>query len=85
MTPRHLMDVVPTVLEATGATYPKMRDGHPITPVEGESLLPTIDGKPLPERALAFEHQDARGLRRGRWKITWGKRSPPPRPGNSTT
>lgn len=74
--PAHLMDVVPTVLDATGAAYPKTRNGRSITPAEGASLLPAIHGEPLPERALAFEHQDARGLRRGRWKITWGKRQP---------
>ncbi len=74
--PSHLMDVVPTVLEAAGAAYPKTRDERAVTPVEGVSLLPAIDGELLPERALPFEHQDARGLRRGRWKITWGKRQP---------
>jgi len=72
----HLMDIVPTVLQATGVTYPKVRQGQQITPVEGTSLLGPIQGKPLPERTLAFEHQKARGLRRAQWKITWGKREP---------
>ncbi len=75
-TPAHLMDIVPTVLAATNANYPQERDGKQITPLEGESLLGAINGIPLPERSLAFEHQDARGLRRGDWKIAWGKRLP---------
>lgn len=75
-TPSHLMDIVPTVLEAAGATYPSSRDGQKITPVEGVSLLGTLNGTPLPERTLAFEHQEARGLRLGHWKLAWGKRMP---------
>lgn len=74
--PAHLMDIVPTVLDATGATYPQERQGQKIDPVEGVSLLPPIQGRPLPERSLAFEHQNARGLRRGKWKLVWGKRQP---------
>ena len=73
-TPSHLMDIVPTVLEATGATYPGERNGIAITPCEGISLLPSIAGKATPERPLAFEHQGARGLRLGKWKLVWGKR-----------
>lgn len=76
--PAHIMDVVPTVLAATGARYPEERAGQKITPVEGLSLLPALSGKALPERTLAFEHQGARGLRRGPWKLVWGKRQPDP-------
>lgn len=72
--PTHLMDIVPTVLEATGATYPTQRASHKITPVEGVSMLPMVRGENAPQRSLAFEHQSARGLRRGKWKLTWGKR-----------
>jgi arylsulfatase A-like enzyme len=75
-TPSHLMDIVPTVLEATGAKYPKERNGTEITPVEGISLFPAIAGKNVAERPLAFEHQAARGLRKGDWKLVWGKRQP---------
>lgn len=74
--PSHLMDIVPTVLEATGATYPLERNGQPITPVAGASLLGSMNGAALAERALPFEHQGARGLRQGNWKITYGKRQP---------
>lgn len=74
--PAHIMDIVPTVLEAAGARYPEERNGHEITPLEGISLLGSFTGEELPERALAFEHQEARGLRRGDWKIVWGKRQP---------
>lgn len=76
-TPAHLMDVVPTVLEATGAKYPAERNGQQITPTEGTSLLSSIHNpKAIPARPLAFEHQEARGLRKGDWKLVWGKRQP---------
>lgn len=32
----------------------------------------------MPERIIATEHQEARGLRQGDWKIVWGKRQPEP-------
>ena len=39
-----VIDLMPTVLELAGATYPKQRNGHEILPPEGRSLVP-------PERA----------------------------------
>jgi len=76
-TPVHLMDIVPSILEATGTNYPAERNGHKITPVEGSSLIPVIHNRnAIPERVLAFEHQEARGLRKGDWKLVWGKRQP---------
>ncbi len=73
-TPTHLMDVLPTILDAAGVSYPTQRGGYDVTPVAGQSLLPMIEGIDTAPRALAFEHQAARGLRSGNWKLTWGKR-----------
>ncbi|MEM9479066.1 MAG: family 43 glycosylhydrolase, partial [Verrucomicrobiota bacterium] len=74
--PAHIMDIVPTVLEAARLEYPKKRDGQKLQPLSGVSLLPTIDGVKLPERSIPTEHQGARGLRKGDWKIVWSKRQP---------
>ena len=38
--PFQLVDVLPTVLEATGASYPAHYNGREIIPYEGRSLLP---------------------------------------------
>ncbi|MBK8980354.1 MAG: arylsulfatase [Planctomycetes bacterium] len=77
--PAHLMDIVPTVLEAVGARYPRERAGRALTPPSGLSLLPVLrSGGSLSERSLAFEHQGARALRRGRFKVVFGKRMPEP-------
>jgi arylsulfatase len=77
--PTHVMDLMPTILSAAGITPPKERNAAPVIPMEGLSLMPTFSGKALPERVLGFEHQEARGLRLGDWKLAWGKRmtSPP--------
>jgi arylsulfatase len=74
--PVHMMDVLPTLAAIAGSTYPAVFNGKGLQPVEGISLLPALRGGSLPERVLAFEHQGARGLREGRWKISFGKRMP---------
>lgn len=75
-TPAHIMDLAPTVLDATGVAYPTAHRGSATKPLSGISLLPAMRGEPTAERSIAYEHQLARGLRRGRWKIVWGKRMP---------
>lgn len=74
--PGHVMDILPTICDVAGVAYPERYAGQATTPVEGISLLPALRGETLPERALAFEHQAARALRRGEWKVAWGKRMP---------
>ena len=76
--PAHVMDIVPTVCAATGVPCPQTRRGRAIRQPSGISLLPACRGTPLAERPLAFEHQEARGLRLGDWKLVWGKRQPDP-------
>ena len=76
--PGHLIDVMPTVVEATGATYPKAFGENSIRPMEGQSLLSTIRKGDAQPRSLGFDHQGAHAWRRGDWKIVWTKRSPEP-------
>ena len=44
--PVQVIDIFATCIDAAGAAYPQELDGREITPLEGESFLPTIDGKP---------------------------------------
>jgi arylsulfatase len=67
--PAHLIDVMPTLVELAGARYPRFVDGREIPPMEGVSLVPTFEGRPLGGRALFFEHEAHRAVRRGRWKL----------------
>ncbi|MEM9942068.1 MAG: arylsulfatase [Planctomycetota bacterium] len=68
--PCHLIDVMPTLLQASGARYPKTIAGQNIKPVEGVNLIPALSGEPI-ERAspLGFEHHGNLALRDGKWKI----------------
>lgn len=68
--PVHLVDIMPTILEAAGATYPEERAGQPILPLAGMSLLPGLAGGSWPTgRSLYFEHEGHRALRKGDWKL----------------
>lgn len=74
--PVHVMDVLPTLLDAAGAEYPAKLGGRERTPLEGTSLLSVMRDAELPERTIGFDHQAAHALRKGDWKLVWGKRMP---------
>lgn len=68
--PGHLVDVMATVVAATGAEYPAEHEGHAIQPMEGVSLLPAFAGEPLNrEQPIFWEHEGNRAIRRGKWKL----------------
>ncbi len=68
--PSHLIDLMATFVDASGARYPSVVAGEKIQPMEGVSLLPALSGKPLARQApLGFEHHGNLALRDGRWKI----------------
>ena len=69
----HLMDLMPTCVEVSGASYPKTHRNHKILPMEGRSLLPAIDGKPEGKRTLVFEHERNAALIEGEWKLVGKK------------
>ena len=68
-TPFQLTDVVPTVLEATGATYPTRHNGRPIIPLEGRSMLAALRGESVVEGTQYWEHTGNAAIRRGHWKL----------------
>ncbi|MBM4020473.1 MAG: arylsulfatase [Planctomycetes bacterium] len=68
-TPGHLIDIMATCVEAAGAAYPAQHEGTPITPLEGRSLLPLFEGRPVQREAIYWEHEGNRAVREGRWKL----------------
>jgi arylsulfatase len=62
--PGHLIDVMATCIDLSGAKYP---DGA--TPPEGKSLKPAFAGKPIERDALFWEHEGNRAVRSGDWKL----------------
>lgn len=68
--PAHLIDLMATCVELAGATYPSELSGRSILPMEGVSLVPALEGKPLGRKEPIFwEHEGNRALREGEWKI----------------
>jgi len=65
----HEIDMMPTILQLAGATYPSTFKNHKITPVEGISLVPTFSNKPIARTALYWEHEVNRAVRMGNWKL----------------
>lgn len=72
--PAHLIDIMPTVVELAGATYPKQFNGHAILPMEGRSLIPAFANQPIAREALYWEHEGNAAVRVGDWKLVRQKR-----------
>ncbi|QPZ38326.1 arylsulfatase [Paramicrobacterium chengjingii] len=68
--PHQLTDLMATVLDVSGASYPTERNGRPVPAPEGVSLMPTlVSDVSDPERFLFWEHEGNAGVRRGRFKL----------------
>jgi arylsulfatase len=66
----HITDIMPTLVEVAGATYPAQNNGKAILPMEGRSLTPILDGKTrTPPELLCWEHQGNKAVREGKWKL----------------
>lgn len=69
-TPGHLIDIMPTLVDISGATYPKTFNGHAILPMEGRSMAPAFAGQALHrETPIFWEHEGNRAVRDGKWKL----------------
>jgi arylsulfatase len=70
-TPVHFIDIMPTCVEAAGATYPEAFHGeHPLHPLPGESLVAYMQGqKSRREASLFWEHEGNCAVRRDEWKL----------------
>ena len=77
----HVIDVVPTILEATGLPQPKLVDGVEQVPVQGTSLVYTFDDAKARDRHTTqyFEMAGNRALYKDGWlarvihKTPWGR------------
>ena len=68
--PGHLVDVMATIVDVTGASYPNEFKGQTIQPLEGVSLLPAFGGGRVSRtRPIFWEHEGNRAIRSGRWKL----------------
>jgi len=66
----HIIDLMPTLLQLAGTSYPKSFRGRELIPLEGQSLIPVLQGKSRGEyQPLFWEHEGNRAVRAGRWKL----------------
>jgi arylsulfatase A-like enzyme len=65
----HITDLMSTCLDAAGVSYPDSNNGHPISPLEGKSLIPIFQGKERETRPIFWEHEGNRAVRLGKWKL----------------
>jgi arylsulfatase A-like enzyme len=71
----HVADLMPTLLDVAGASYPKTNQGRELPPLMGKSWMPLLAGKSDTVRTdqdyLAWEVFGNRAVRQGEWKLRW--------------
>ncbi len=75
--PCHVVDILPTILAATGAPYPSEVGGHPMQPLDGEDLTTLLTGGDWTrEQPIFWEHEGNAAIRAGEWKLVRRHGSP---------
>lgn len=67
--PGHLIDIMATMVDIAGVSYPKVLNGKPILPMEGRSLRPAFENKAVERDAFFWEHEGNAAVRVGDWKL----------------
>jgi arylsulfatase len=71
----HVADIMPTLLEVAGTSYPKTYNGKDLPPALGKSWVPVLEGRAESPRTdqdvLAWEVFGNRAIRQGNWKLRW--------------
>jgi arylsulfatase len=66
----HFIDIMPTIVEITGAKYPKTFNNEAITPMRGVSLLPELKGKKAKRnKPLFWQWKQGKAVQKNEWKI----------------
>jgi arylsulfatase len=68
-TPGYLPDIMATICDVTGSTYPSTFDGNPVEPLEGRSLAPVFGRDALQRPPMFWEHEGNAAVRMGKWKL----------------
>jgi arylsulfatase len=71
----HVADLMPTLLEIAGASYPKTWEGRELPALMGKSWGPVLAGQAESPRtdqdSLGWELFGNRAVRQGEWKLRW--------------
>ena len=73
----HVIDIMPTCLDAAGAKYPGTFAGRQIHPVDGLSLVPILKGTKRPGHDfICWDWAKGRAVQQGRWRLVAVKNKP---------
>jgi arylsulfatase len=68
--PAHVVDLLPTILAATGVAYPTETGISALQALDGESLLPLLEGADWQrDQPIFWEHEGNAAVRLGTWKL----------------
>ena len=65
----HVVDIMATCVDVSGARYPSSYKGNMIRPMEGVSLTGAFDNKQILREAIYWEHEANCAIRKGKWKL----------------
>jgi arylsulfatase len=66
----HVMDILPTVLDAAGVEYPWTHEGRQINPADGKSMMPILRGQERKGHDVLFwKYSHGCAVRQGNWKL----------------
>jgi arylsulfatase len=69
-TSAHLVDIMATLVDITGATYPETMRGETVGPMDGMSLLPAFQGGTIErDKPLFFQWAQSKAVIDGHWKL----------------
>ncbi len=69
----HVIDIMATCVDLSGARYPTAFNGKPILPMEGKGLSASFNGGKVGHEALYWEHSGQAAMLEGDWKIVCTK------------
>jgi arylsulfatase len=66
----HVIDLLPTALEAAGIKYPKTYNGRKVDPADGKSMVPILRGKKRQDHEVLFwKFSHGCAVRHRKWKL----------------
>jgi len=67
--PAHIIDIMATCVDVSGAKYPAEYKGHTILPMEGRSIVPAFTGGKIGHDRICWEHEGNAAILEGDWKL----------------
>lgn len=75
--PAHITDIMPSMLTLMDTTYPKTYKGNTLSPLDGVSFLPLVEGKKTDaKRVFCWEHEGNQAIRQNGWKLVMKRKKP---------